>query len=196
MKTTNNNNNNNNNIEFVDSISRSGSSSAITSVISLYKVNEFTVAENDDPSYTNLGFDAPIQAVKPNKAISEIVTPIEELYPIINTDMNKDMDIEMSRLRHENNLLQRNVNVLRDENVLLRDASQVLIIEFEKRVKPNLWDSSQKIHSETQINSQSEEHSSSLYSQPQTKSKEWKSYLDLVYRAKSSEPVWPTTLKR
>ena len=46
-----------------------------------------------------------IQAVKPNKA-----TPIEELYPIINTDMNKDMDIEMSRLRHENNLLQRNVN--------------------------------------------------------------------------------------
>ena len=52
-------------------------------VISLYKVNEFTVAENDDPSYTNLGFDAPIQAVKPNKAISEIVTPIEELCPII-----------------------------------------------------------------------------------------------------------------
>ena len=110
--------------------------------------------------------------------------------------MNKDMDIEMSRLRHENNLLQRNVNVLRDENVLLRDASQVLIIEFEKRVKPNLWDSSQKIHSETQINSQSEEHSSSLYSQPHTKSKEWKNYLDLVYRAKSSEPVWPNMLKR
>ena len=51
-----------------------------------------------------------IQAVKPNKAISEIVTPIEELCPTINTDMNKDMDIEMSRLRHENNLLQRNVN--------------------------------------------------------------------------------------
>ena len=50
-----------------------------------------------------------IQAVKPNKAISEIVTPIEELCPIINTDMNKDMD-KMSRLRHENNLLQKNVN--------------------------------------------------------------------------------------
>ena len=45
------------------------------------------------------------------------------------------MDIEMSRLRHENNLLQRNVNVLRDENVLLCDASEVLIIEFEKLVK-------------------------------------------------------------
>ena len=44
------------------------------------------------------------QAVKPNRAISEIVTPIEELCPIINTDMNKDMDIEMSRLKHENNL--------------------------------------------------------------------------------------------
>ena len=137
MKIT--NNNNNNNIEFVDSISRSGSSSAITSVISLYKVNEFTVTENEDPSYTNLGFDAPIQAVKPNKAIYEIVTPIEELRPTINTDMNKYMDIEMSRLRHENNLLQRNVNVLRDENVLLRDASEVLIIEFEKRVKPIMY---------------------------------------------------------
>ena len=47
----------------------------------------------------------------------------------INTDMNKYMDIEMSRLRHENNLLQRNVNVLRD----------VLIIEFEKLVKPNVY---------------------------------------------------------
>ena len=49
------------------------------------------------------------------------------------------MDIEMSRLRDENNLLQRNVNVLRDENVLLRDASEVLIIEFEKLVKPNVY---------------------------------------------------------
>ena len=109
--------------------------------------------------------------------------------------MNKDMDIEMSRLRHENNLLQRNVNVLRDENVLLRDASEVLIIELEKLVKPNVWDSSQKIHSETQINSQSEEHSSSLYSKPNTKSKEWKNYLDLVYRVTSTQPVRPTTLK-
>ena len=135
-------------------------------ISNFHKVNEFTKAENDDRSYTNLGFDAPIQAIKPNKAISEIVTPIEELRPIINTDMNKDMDIEMSRLRHENNLLQRNANVLRDENVLLPDASEVLIIELEKRVKPSVWDSSQKIHSETQINSQSEEHSSSLYSQP------------------------------
>ena len=64
------------------------------------------------------------------------------------------------------------INVLRDENALLPDASQVLIIELEKRVKPNLWDSSQKIHPETQINSQSEENCSSLYSQPHTKSKE------------------------
>ena len=60
--------------------------------------------------------------------------------------MNKYMDIEMSRLRHENNLLQRNVNVLLDENVLLRDASEVLIIELEKRVKPNVWDSSQEVY--------------------------------------------------
>ena len=35
---------------------------------------------------------------------------------------------------------------------------------MEKPVKPNVWDSSQKIHSETQINSQSEEHSSDLFS--------------------------------
>ena len=106
------------------------------------------------------------------------------------------MDIEMSRPRHENNLLQRNVNVLRDENVLLYDASEVLIIEFEKRVKPNERDSSQRIHSETQINSQSEEHSSCLYSQPNTISKEWKNYLDLLYHVTSSQPVWPTTSKR
>ena len=78
MKTTNiNNNNNNNNIEFVDSIFTKWL--FICHYISnfIYKVNEFTVAENDDRSYTNLGFDAPIQAVNPNKAISEIVTPFK-----------------------------------------------------------------------------------------------------------------------
>ena len=80
------------------------------------------------------------------------------------------------------------INVLPDENVLLRDASEVSIIELEKLVKPNVWDSSQKLRNANQ-------HSSPLYSQPNTKSKEWKNYLDLVYRVTSTQPVRPTTLK-
>ncbi len=61
------------------------------------------------------------------------------------------MASELSRLRNENDLLQRNVTVLRDENDLLRDTSEVLSIELEKRkVKPEVWDSSQETFPETQ----------------------------------------------
>ena len=53
-----------------------------------------------------------------------VCRPNEELRPIVNTDINKDMAIEMACLRHKNNLLQRNVDVLRDKNFLLDDTSE------------------------------------------------------------------------
>lgn len=83
--------------------------------------------------------------------------------------MNRDMAIEMLRLRHENNLLSKIFIFLGDENVLLSGISEVLTIELEKRLK--------KIYSETQTNLQHEAHSPRLYFRQHIKSKEWKNYL-------------------
>ena len=41
--------------------------------------NECSVTENDDRSYNNLSFDAPVQAGKQNKAISKIMVQNENL---------------------------------------------------------------------------------------------------------------------
>ena len=102
------------------------------------------------------------------------------------------MASELSRLRNENDLLQRNVTVLRDENNLLRDTSEVLSIELEERkVKPIVWDSSQETCPETQNNPQSEGYSPSTYSQPYIKSKDWRNYLRLVNRVTTSQTVRP-----
>ncbi len=76
-----------------------------------------------------------------------------------------------------------------NENDLLRDTSEVLSIEFEKRkVKPKVWDSSQETCPETQNNPQSEGYSPSTYSRPYIKSKDWRNYLSLVNRVTINEP--------
>ncbi len=57
--------------------------------------------------------------------IISVCQPVEELCSTANTDVDNRMASELSRLRNENDLLQRNVTVLRDENDLLRDTSEV-----------------------------------------------------------------------
>ncbi len=101
--------------------------------------------------------------------IISVCQPVDELCSAANTDVDNHMASELSRLRNENDLLQRNVTVLGDENDLLRDTSEVLSIELEKRkVKPKVWESSQETCPETQNNPQSEVYSPSTYSRPYT----------------------------
>ena len=120
--------------------------------------------------------------------IISVCQPVEELCSTANTDVDNHMASKLSRLRNENDLLQRNVTVLRDENNLLRDTSEVLSIELEKRkVKPKVWDSSQETCPETQNNPQSEGYLPSTYSQPYIKSKDWRNYLRLVNRVTTSQ---------
>ncbi len=107
-------------------------------------------------------------------------------------DVDNYMASELSRLRNENDLLQRNVTVLRDENGLLRDTSEVLSIELEKgKVKPKVWDSSQETCPESQNNPQPEGYSPSTYSRPYIKNKDWRNYLSLVNRVTTSQTVRP-----
>ena len=100
-------------------------------------------------------------------SISMINQLIQEFCPSVKTDVNNNTAGELSRLKYENVLLQKNVSALRDENHLLRDTSEVLTSELEKRTrKPDGWNSPQIAYSELQINPQLEAISLPLQPQP------------------------------
>ena len=106
---------------------------------------------------------------------------IEEFCPSVKTDVNNNTAGELSRLKYENALLQKNVSALRDENHLLRDTSELLTSELEKRTrKPDGWNSPQIAYSELQINPQLEAISLPLHPQPHINNAEWGDYLNLV----------------
>ena len=99
---------------------------------------------------------------------------------------------ELSGLKYENGLLQKNVSALRDENHLLRDTSEDLTSESEKRTrKPDGWNSPQIAYSELQINPQLEAISLPLHPQPHINNAEWRDYLDLVHCVTSSQTAQP-----
>ena len=108
---------------------------------------------------------------------------IEEFCPFVKTDVHINTAGELSRLKYENALLQKNVSALRDENHLLRDTSEVLTSELEKRTrKPDGWNSPQTAYSELQINPQFEAISLPL---------QWRDYLNLVHCVTSSQTAQP-----
>ena len=55
--------------------------------------------------------------------------PFENVFgdfcPVVNTVVNEDTNDVLSRLKYKNDFLQENVEVLRDENELLRDTMEV-----------------------------------------------------------------------
>ena len=116
---------------------------------------------------------------------------IEEFSPSVKTDVNNNTVDELSRLKYENALLQKNVSALRDEN-LLRDTSELLTSELEKRTrKPDGWNSPQIAYSELQINPQLEAISFPPHSQPHINKAEWRDYLNLVHCVTSSQTAQP-----
>ena len=116
---------------------------------------------------------------------------IEEFCPSVRTDVNNTAG-ELSRLKYDNALLQKNVSALRDENHLLRDTSELLTSELEKRTKkPDGWNSPQIAYSESQINPQLEAISLPLHPQPYINSAEWRDYLNLVHCVTSSQTAQP-----
>ena len=117
---------------------------------------------------------------------------IEEFCPSVKTDVNNNTAGELSRLKYENALLQKNVSAQRDENHLLRDTSEVLTSELEKRTrKPDGWNSPQIPYSELQINPQLEAISLPLHPQPHINNAEWRDYLNLVHCVTSSQTAQP-----
>ena len=117
---------------------------------------------------------------------------IEEFCPSVKTDVNNNTAGELSRSKYENALLQKNVSALRDENHLLRDTSELLTSELEKRTrKPGGWNSPQIAYSELQINPQLEAISLPPHSQPHIKNAEWRDYLNLVHCVTSSQTAQP-----
>ena len=50
---------------------------------------------------------------------------LDDLCSVVNTDTNEDISAMKSRLTYENNLLQENVKILRDENELLCHTMEI-----------------------------------------------------------------------
>ena len=75
-----------------------------------------------------------------------VCRPNEELRPIVNTDINKDMAIEMSCLRHKKNLLQRNVDVLYETKISYLMIPRSLILK-NTELTPLLFSVATKLYS-------------------------------------------------